>query len=95
VNLWIIFFFCLTSCVEFNNVTADENEKLAKDPELAWYLDSLKVPQDDRFHLGGNIVQIHDRQGAAIGWTFNISARHAIPFILRPPYPPKSYPPDR
>src|SRR5882724_2632036 len=74
-------------------IAAEQNEKLSKDPELAWRLDMLKAPQDDNWHFSANVQRLHDRQtGSAIGWAATFGARHALPFILRPRPTPSATP---
>jgi hypothetical protein len=74
----IISFFAL------NNVTADRTETLARNPELAQYLEQNAIPQDNKIHFGGSIDRMHDKHtGAPIGWQFGISMKCAWPLILK------------
>lgn len=78
--------------IELNNVAADNELWLRRNPEAEEALKLAAVPGDDRFHVHANVAQVSDKNGAT-GWLFTLSARHSIPFVLRPPYPPKTYPP--
>jgi hypothetical protein len=99
---WLIAAFafsCLAGCIgiEFNNVEAEQNEQLARDPDLAWHLDSLKIPQDDSFHFGFGVGYVPANISAspartAAGWSVNLSACHAVPFVLRPRPTPQPTP---
>lgn len=80
----LLFSCCSSLPLEFNNLEADKNERLERDPELAWYLDSLKIPQDDRLHYSGGISRLHDRgTGAPIGWSVTASVKCAWPRDMR------------
>ena len=83
----------LSSCTnftlpEFNNVTADKAETLAKNEDLAAQLESLSIPNDSKFHFGGNISREHDKlSGEPIGWSIEVSAKFGLPRILPTPCP--------
>jgi hypothetical protein len=70
--------------IELNHVEAEENERLARDPELAEYLQSLNIPQDSHLHFSGGATRLKDRDGNPIGWDFTFSGRVAWPRDPRP-----------
>jgi hypothetical protein len=82
--------FCLLllipgcSTLEFNNFQAERAENLARNRELAAHLESRAIPRDDRFHFSIGVARVHDRaSGDAVGWSFTLRLRHALPFIVR------------
>lgn len=89
--LCVLCALCGASCSEFplpefNNVTADENARLAKDPALASYLQQSAVPQDQHFHFAIGVTRLHDRTtGDPVGWNFTLSVCVSWPRFELPP----------
>ena len=65
---------------------AETDELFVRDPDLEWRLLMLQVPNDDKWHYGGNAAREHSKTGVG-GWYAAVSFKHAIPWPLPSPTP--------
>lgn len=78
--------FLVQNFPQISHSQAETDELLARDPDLEWRLLILQVPNDDKWHYGGNAAREHSKTGVG-GWYAAVSFKHAIPWPLPSPTP--------